>query len=703
MKTSTFAIDGQEFDYVPLETTGSRDVASLPFSLKVLLENLLRNDRPTKEVSALIGRNGAPVGFNPSRLILQDMLGLPLLTDLVAMRDKVVETGGDPESVGLQLPVDLVVDHAMTVFHFASSDALARNQQREFEANRERFAFMRQCEKLFSNLRIVPPGSGIMHQINIENLARCVIEKRTSGNPVLSPDTVLGTDSHTPMVNGIGVLGWGIGGLDAEAIMLGFPIIFNVPEVLGIRVSGRLPDGTTATDLALRVAERLRAEGVVGRFVEFFGPGLDTLLVTDRGTVANMAPEYGATCVYFPIDDNTVNYLKATGRGASAALAEPYARKMGLWRDREGAVPEFEQVIELDLSTIGRSVSAPRRPEQRLDLGKAKDALAAELGDRAAAPRVAVAGKDYELGNGDVIIAAITSCTNTANPHAMITAGLVARNAARRGLTTKPWVKTSLAPGSRVVAAYLEESGLQKPLDALGFNVVGFACTTCNGMSGPLEKEIDAAIRENDLTCAAVLSGNRNFEGRIHELSRLNVLASPPLVVAYALAGTILTDIENDVIAEDGNGEAVRLSDLWPTRAEVEDMVCRYVTEERYTECYASLTRGTELWQSLPQPEARMSWDDSSTYVRKPPFFREFRLGYRRRGSTASGRLSFSAIRSRPTTCRRPAIFRWEALPPTISWNRASNPRISTRSAHVGQTGRSWCGRPSPTPCCATR
>ena len=597
-------------------------MARLPYALRILAENVLRQADGENAIKSIAGRSGEAVPFRPSRLIIQDMLGLPLLVDVMAMRSRIAEAGGNPEKVDMSLPVDMIVDHSMTIEHWAEKFALPRNQQREFKVNRERFAFIKACEERFSNLRVIPPGGGIMHQVNLEYLGRIVMPVQESGK-LLAPDTNLGTDSHTTMINCLGILGWGIGGLEAEAIMFGESTAVNVPRVIGLEVKGSLGDQLTATDVALTIAEKLRTVGVVDCFVELFGSGYERLSVADRGTIANMSPEYGSTVVFCPCDDNTLRYLGETGRSPEhVRLVEAYNKAQGLWFDPGEALNfEFEDVIELDLGRIGRSVAGPSRPEQRLDLSAVTVKLTGKK-EREEARRFPVSDRDYTIGDGDVIIAAITSCTNTANPRNMVTAGLIARNAVSKGLKTKPYVKTSLAPGSRVVAKYLKESGLQEPLDQLGFQVAAFSCTTCNGMSGPLAHEHGETIRSNDIKAVAVLSGNRNFAGRIHPLASRNMIAAPPLVVAYALFGTILRDITTEPIGRDADDNPVMLSDLWPSPEEVNVIIAKYIRPDDFLDNYNAISAVNPDWNDLTANANRYDWTPS-TYVTFPPFIQQ--------------------------------------------------------------------------------
>ncbi len=615
----TRSIPGTDYTYVDYQAEVGATLPTLPYALRVMAENVVRQSPESGQVNHVADRKGEAVPFRPSRLLLQDMLGLPLLVDMMAMRSQIAEAGGDPRKVDMSLPVDLIVDHSMTITHWAEKLALPRNQKREFEVNEERFTFIKACEERFANLRVVPPGGGIMHQVNLEYLGRGVMPSEVDAN-LLTPDTNLGTDSHTTMINGLGVLGWGIGGLEAEAIMFGESTAVNVPRVIGLEVRGSLADHLTATDVALTVAEKLRAIGVVDCFVEMFGTGYRALSVADRATIANMSPEYGSTSVFCPCDDNTLRYMRETGRTPEHVdLVEAFHRAQGLWFDESDANKfEFDEVVELDLSKIGRSVAGPSRPEQRLDLGAATAQLTSE-DERSAARRVPVPGKAHTIGDGDVIIAAVTSCTNTANPRNMITAGLVAKKAVEKGLKVQPHVKTSLAPGSRVVAKYLEDSGLQEPLNALGFHVAAFSCSTCNGMSGPLAPEHEEAIDSSDIKGIAVLSGNRNFAGRIHPLASRNMLAAPPLVVAYALFGTVLRDITTEAIGHDADGTPVMLSDLWPTRTEVDAVIEAHIQPDDFLSNYAAIGTVNESWNDLSVTAGNYDWVPS-TYVTFPPF-----------------------------------------------------------------------------------
>jgi aconitate hydratase len=617
------------------EAAGIGAVSRLPFSLKMLLENLLRHEdggTVTVEDIRALGdwaqerAGGREVAFHPSRVLMQDSAGLPALADLAAMRDALGRWGGAPAGIAPVIPVDLVVDHSVEVDVAGSDDALRRNGEIEFARNRERYAFLRWAAQAFEGLRIVPPGNGICHQVNLEYLAP-VVACRGEGDALLAfPDSLLGTDSHTTMVNALGVFGWGCGGIEAAAAMLGQPVALRLPEVIGVRLLGRLPPGATSTDLVLTATAILRRRRLVDKFVEFCGPGLDGLSLPDRASLANMAPEYGATMGFFPIDRATIAYLRATARDAAQIeLVEAYARAQGLWRDAADAEPAFTEIVEIDLATVEPSVAGPRRPQDRLGLSAVPASLDAALAEQKggrAPRRKDVGDRGFALSDGDIVIAAITSCTNTSNPAAMLGAGLLARNAARRGLGVKPWVKTSLAPGSRVVADYLAATGLQASLDALGFNLVGFGCTTCMGNSGPLDPAIDAAIEEGRLVVGAVLSGNRNFEGRIHPRCRVNYLASPALVVAYALSGSLCRDVAAEPLGIGSDGRPVHLAEIWPADAEIAALLHEAATPGRFRANYEAVFAGSAQWQGLPTSSgAVFAWDPASHYIRRPPFF----------------------------------------------------------------------------------
>ena len=629
--------DSVSFYSLPALAQRFPNVTTLPYSLKILLENLLRREDAgfvkQADIEALASWSPKTIGekeisFMPARVLLQDFTGVPCVVDLAAMRDGIVALGGDPQKVNPLQPVELVIDHSVQVDHFGTTSALALNADLEYYRNRERYVFLRWGQTGFRNFRVVPPETGIVHQVNIEYLARVVCRDVTPEGPIAYPDTVFGTDSHTTMVNGLGVVGWGVGGIEAEAAMLGQPSSMLIPPVLGYRLSGKMPEGATATDLVLTITEALRKKGVVGKFVEFYGPGLAHLTIADRVTLGNMCPEYGATVAIFPIDDMTLEYLKLTGRDdQQIALVEAYARAQGIFRTVDSPDAVYSEATELDLSTVEPSLAGPRRPQDRVSLSKAKTSFAGALEELkkgvkipAAGGGTAVATKTV-LEHGSVVIAAITSCTNTSNPSVMIGAGLVAKRAVEFGLTRQPWVKTSLAPGSKVVTDYLKKSGLDKYLDEIGFNLVGYGCTTCIGNSGPLPDEISAEINERGLVVASVLSGNRNFEGRIQQDVRANYLASPPLVVAYALAGTMNLDLTREPLGTSRDGKPVYLKDLWPTEKEIQQSMLFSVTSEAFRQQYSSVFAGDERWQKLPVPIGdRFEWEGSSTSIRKPPF-----------------------------------------------------------------------------------
>ena len=630
-------VQGKTYDYFSLpdaQAAGVGDVDRLPMSLKILLENLLRfeddNSVKVADIKALGGWAANPpaaeeIAYRPARVLMQDFTGVPGVADLAAMRSVVVAAGYDPSLINPLSPVDLVIDHSVMVDKFGTEDAFAANVELEMSRNQERYRFLRWGQKAFDNFRVVPPGTGICHQVNLEYLARTVWTKEEDGVTIAYPDTLVGTDSHTTMINGLGVLGWGVGGIEAEAAMLGQPISMLIPEVVGFKLIGKLPEGITATDLVLTVVEMLRAHGVVGKFVEFYGDGLDQLPLADRATIANMAPEYGATCGFFPIDQETINYLRLSDRPAETiALVEAYAKAQGMWRYSGTEDPVYTATLELELASVVASLAGPKRPQDRVamtDMRAAFDA-ALELQGRAdtATNRYPVPGADYDLGHGDVVLAAITSCTNTSNPAVMLGAGLVARNALTRGLKVKPWVKTSLAPGSKVVTEYLEKSTLQDDLDALGFNLVGYGCTTCIGNSGPLPAPVSAAIDEGNLVVASVLSGNRNFEGRVHQEIRTNWLASPPLVVAYAIAGTTRIDLASEPLGQDETGNDVFLKDIWPSNQEVADAVA-LVSADMFDRQYGDVFTGPAAWQAIDVEDSGTYGWENSTYIKQPPFF----------------------------------------------------------------------------------
>ena len=635
----TLTVGDQSIAYysIPAATeAGLGDFSKLPAALKVVLENMLRfEDGKTVSVDdikafaewgAQGGKNPREIAYRPARVLLQDFTGVPAVVDLAAMRDALVALGGDAEQINPLNPVDLVIDHSVMIDEFGNPRAFQMNVDREYERNMERYTFLKWGQNAFNNFRVVPPGTGICHQVNLEYLSQTVwTDKDQDGVEVAYPDTLVGTDSHTTMVNGAAVLGWGVGGIEAEAAMLGQPISMLIPEVVGFELTGSMLEGTTGTDLVLKVVELLRAKGVVGKFVEFYGEGLNRLPLADRATIGNMAPEYGATCGFFPIDGETLRYLRTTGRDEDRiALVEAYAKENGLWRGDDYA-PIYTDTLHLDMGTIVPAISGPKRPQDFVALTDGQTAFNREMKETFKRPmgkEVAVAGEDYTMESGKVVIASITSCTNTSNPYVMIGAGLVARKAAALGMDRKPWVKTSLAPGSQVVSAYLEAAGLQDDLDKIGFNLVGYGCTTCIGNSGPLQPEISAAIAEGDLVATSVLSGNRNFEGRISPDVRANYLASPPLVVAYALAGTLDINLATDVIAQDKDGNDVYLKDLWPTTQEVADLVEQTVTREAFLTKYADVFKGDEKWQAVETTDAlTYDWPPQSTYVQNPPYF----------------------------------------------------------------------------------
>ena len=637
----TLTAAGTDYVYYSLieaEKNGLTGVSQLPYSMKVLLENLLRNEdgrTVTKEAIQAVagwltdkGTAGVEIAYRPARVLMQDFTGVPAVVDLAAMRDGLASLGGDPQKINPLVPVDLVIDHSVIVDEFGTPLAFARNVELEYERNEERYKFLKWGQQAFRNFRVVPPGTGICHQVNLEYLAQTVWTNTEDGVTTAYPDTCVGTDSHTTMINGLGVLGWGVGGIEAEAAMLGQPVSMLLPEVIGFRLTGKLKEGVTATDLVLTVTQMLRKKGVVGKFVEFFGPGLSNMTLADRATIGNMAPEYGATCGFFPVDSETIRYLNMSGRAENRiALVEEYSKAQGMWRDTGSADPVFTDLLELDMASVVPSMAGPKRPEGRIPL----DGIAAGFATALEAEykktvdqskRYAVEGENFDLGHGDVVIAAITSCTNTSNPSVLIGAGLLARNANRIGLKQKPWVKTSLAPGSQVVAEYLEKAGLQKELDQIGFNLVGFGCTTCIGNSGPLPAPISKTINDKGLIGAAVLSGNRNFEGRVSPDVQANYLASPPLVVAYALAGSVTKDLTTEPLGEDRDGNPVFLRDIWPTNVEIDQFIAENVTRELFARKYADVFKGDENWQNVQAPEGQTyAWDDKSTYVQNPPYF----------------------------------------------------------------------------------
>ena len=637
---STMQAGGRTIHYysIPKAAAALGDTSRLPFSMKVLLENLLRfEDGVTvtrDDIQAIVDwqkdrRSEREIQYRPARVLMQDFTGVPCVVDLAAMRDAISKLGGDAQKINPLVPVHLVIDHSVMVDEFGTPRAFEQNVDLEYARNMERYEFLKWGSKALDNFKVVPPGTGICHQVNLENLARAVWTSRdASGATVAYPDTLVGTDSHTTMVNGLGVLGWGVGGIEAEAAMLGQPVSMLIPEVVGFRLTGTLAEGITATDLVLTVTQMLRAKGVVGRFVEFYGPGLDALSLADRATIANMAPEYGATCGFFPIDDQTLAYMRLTGRDEeTVAITEAYARAQGFWRDANAPDPVFTDTLELDMGSVQPSLAGPKRPQDRVLLSGVGENFNGELaaGYRktgASDTRVPVEGRDHDIGHGDVVIAAITSCTNTSNPSVLVAAGLVARKARALGLTSRPWVKTSLAPGSQVVTDYLDKAGLTEDLNALGFNLVGYGCTTCIGNSGPLDPAISKAINENDLVAASVLSGNRNFEGRVSPDVRANFLASPPLVVAYALKGTVREDITTAPIGEGKDGKPVYLKDIWPTNQEVSQAITSFIDSGMYRARYANVFAGDAKWQGITiEGGDTYRWNPGSTYVQNPPYF----------------------------------------------------------------------------------
>tara|TARA_E500000178_G_scaffold89217_1_gene88039 strand:+ start:5432 stop:8137 length:2706 start_codon:yes stop_codon:yes gene_type:complete len=630
----TLLVGDKEYDYYSLPAAeGIGDVSKLPVTLKILLENLLRfEDNNTVTAAdiktlgqwAAAGASSEEIAYRPARVLMQDFTGVPGVADLAAMRSAVVDAGLDPSIINPLSPVDLVIDHSVMVDKFGDEAAFEENVAIEMNRNTERYRFLRWGQTAFENFRVVPPGTGICHQVNLEYLAKAVWTKEVDGRTVAYPDTLVGTDSHTTMINGLGVLGWGVGGIEAEAAMLGQPISMLIPEVIGFKLTGEVQDGITATDVVLLVVEMLRAKGVVGKFVEFYGPGVDNLTLADQATIANMAPEYGATCGFFPIDQATIDYLELTNRDAeTVALVEAYAKAQGMWRDASSADAVFTDTLELDLSSVVPNLAGPKRPQDRVPMSGMKEAFNEALalqGSDGSVTKVSVPGTDYSLTHGDVVIAAITSCTNTSNPAVMMGAGLVAKKALAKGLTVKPWVKTSLAPGSKVVTEYLEATHLQDSLDALGFNLVGYGCTTCIGNSGPLPEAISSAINDGDLVVASVLSGNRNFEGRVHQEVRTNWLASPPLVVAYAIAGTTQINLDKDPIGQDADGNDVMLADIWPSNQEIRDVV-NQVSAEMFGNQYDDVFTGPEAWQAIEIDSGGTYAWENSTYIKQPPFF----------------------------------------------------------------------------------
>ncbi len=631
----TFSSGGRNLEI--FDITGLSDASDLPFSLKILLENLLRHEDganiTAEQITALAkwdpsAEPDTEIQFTPARVIMQDFTGVPCVVDLATMREAVVELGGDPAKVNPLAPAELVIDHSVIADVFGRPDSFEKNTDIEYQRNHERYRFLRWGQTAFDEFKVVPPGTGIVHQVNIEYLARVVMLREVNGVMRAYPDTVVGTDSHTTMVNGLGVLGWGVGGIEAEAALLGQPVSMLIPRVVGFKLTGELPVGTTATDLALTITEQLRKHGVVGKFVEFYGPGVSAVPMANRATIGNMSPEYGSTCAIFPIDEETITYLRLTGRSEEQlTLVSDYAKAQGLWHN-PSATPRYSEHLELDLSTIRPSIAGPKRPQDRIALDQAKskftEALPSYVREKTAKEPVAVAmgEQKFTITNGDVVIASITSCTNTSNPSVMVGAALLAKKAVERGLKAKPWVKTTLAPGSKVVTDYYDRADLTRYMEALGFNLVGYGCVTCIGNSGPLPTEISAAINEQDLAVSAVLSGNRNFEGRISPDVRMNYLASPPLVVAYAIAGTMNHDFEKDPLGTDAQGAPVYLKDIWPSSQEIESVVANSITSEMFRKDYSSVFEGDHRWKALDTPTGEtFEWDPQSTYVRKPPYF----------------------------------------------------------------------------------
>ena len=634
----TLKVGSRSYTYFSLKAVEKEvgDLSRLPFSLRVLMENLLRHEDGTTvkkaDISAFAqwlkngGRSTKEINFRPARVLMQDFTGVPAVVDLAAMRDAMGKLGGDAKKINPLVPVDLVIDHSVIVDNFGNASAFGSNVKLEYERNLERYQFLRWGSMAFDNFRVVPPGTGICHQVNLEYLAQVVWTKKEGKETIAYPDTLVGTDSHTTMVNGLAVLGWGVGGIEAEAAMLGQPQPMVIPDVVGFKLTGKLKEGATATDLVLTVTQMLRKKGVVNKFVEFYGDGLADLPLANRATIANMAPEYGATCGFFPVDEITLGFLKTTNRGTAAKLVEAYAKKQGLWRSKKSPEPVFTDTLSLDLGDVVPSLAGPKRPQDRVPLDDAAQQFVAnmekEFDRKDDGKRIKCEGTDYDLGHGDVVIAAITSCTNTSNPYVMLGAGLIARNAVKLGLKVKPWVKTSLAPGSQVVTEYFEASGLQKDLNKLGFNLVGYGCTSCIGNSGPLPDPVTKAIGDGDLVVSSVLSGNRNFEGRVNPLTRANYLASPMLVVVYALAGSMKIDITKDPIGIGKGGKPVYLKDIWPSNMEVSKTVDKFVTAKAFKKRYANVFEGDRFWRGIKtKPSLTYAWDDKSTYVRNPPYF----------------------------------------------------------------------------------
>lgn len=633
----TLEVGGKSYDYYSINAAkdaGIGDVARLPYSLKVVLENLLRREDgrtvtvdDIKAIGAWLDNQHSDheIAYLPTRILLQDFTGVPAVVDLAAMRDAMVAMGGDPDKINPLSPVDLVIDHSVMIDESGTPTAFDRNVELEFERNMERYEFLKWGQQAFSNFRVVPPGTGICHQVNLEYLAKVVWSSEDKdGKTIAYPDTVVGTDSHTTMINGLGVLGWGVGGIEAEAVMLGQPVSMLIPEVVGFKLDGKLAEGMTATDLVLRVVEMLRAKGVVGKFVEFYGDGLDNLSLADQATIANMAPEYGATCGIFPVSPATMDYMKLTGRDDdTVALTEAYAKEQGMWREKGTKTPVFTDTLELDLGAVEPAIAGPKRPQDRIALSMASKAFKEgfeKLSGRAQGKSATI--DDYELEDGAIVLASITSCTNTSNPAVLVGAGLVAKKAVELGIAPKPWVKTSFAPGSQVVQEYMEKGGLMEYMNQVGYDLVAFGCTACIGNSGPLQQEIEEAIIDNDITVAAVLSGNRNFEGRVHPLTTANYLASPPLVIAYAIAGNMNVDIFNDPLTNDKDGNPVYLKDIWPTNQEIHEYINRVLNADMFRERYGDVFKGDENWQNIKVSGGQTyKWNPGSTYVQHPPFF----------------------------------------------------------------------------------
>ncbi len=650
---NTFELQGKTVQFHDLTRLEKKyKVSKLPYAHRILLENLLRHEDgvniTTDDIEALCNWDpkAAPsqeIAFTPSRVILQDFTGVPAVVDLAAMRDAVEQLGGNPDAINPLSPAELVIDHSVQVDRFGSAEALDENVRIEFERNGERYQFLKWGQQAFENFKVVPPSNGIVHQVNLERLARVVFQSETSDGLFAYPDTVVGTDSHTTMINGIGVLGWGVGGIEAEAAMLGQPISMLIPQVVGFRLTGQLAEGVTATDLVLRIVEMLREKGVVGKFVEFFGPALQHLPLADRATIANMAPEYGATCGIFPIDEEAIHYLSLTGRDdQQVELVRQYARAQGLFHDEDTPEAVYSDLLELDLGEVVPAIAGPKRPQDRIALAEADQAFCRDV--KVVAPdhdglKAADVNGEYTLRDGSVVIAAITSCTNTSNPAVMVGAGLLARKAREKGLQVKPWVKTSLAPGSRVVTDYLQASGLLEDLDALGFYPVGYGCTTCIGNSGPLPEAISQTIRENDLVACSVLSGNRNFEGRVHPDVRMNYLASPPLVVAYAIAGRMDRNLQTEPLGEDRDGNPVYLKDIWPSMKEIQQVIGEHLSTAMFRQAYEQVFAGEKRWQEIASPEgSRFAWDASSTYIQNPPYFKNMGMEIEAKGDITGAR-----------------------------------------------------------------